>query len=62
MTGAKKGLKGQKLSLSRGARLADMSVSQFVTHLSQLGIPVINLNAEETKRDRESLGEWLASS
>jgi predicted HTH domain antitoxin len=54
--------KDGNLSLARGARLAEMSVPKFVTHLSRLGIPVINLSAEETKRDMDTLEEWLASS
>jgi predicted HTH domain antitoxin len=54
--------KDGSLSLSRGARLAEMSVPTFVTHLSRLGIPVINLPAEEARRDLETLEEWLASS
>lgn len=50
------------LSLARAARLADMSVSEFATHLSRLRIPVIALNADEAERDMETLEEWLASS
>jgi antitoxin (DNA-binding transcriptional repressor) of toxin-antitoxin stability system len=47
------------LSLARGARLANMAVGQFVSHLSRLGVPVIALNAEETGRDMETLDAWL---
>jgi predicted HTH domain antitoxin len=50
------------LSLARAAHLADMSVSELVTHLSRLGIPVVSLNAQEAERDMETLDAWLASS
>jgi predicted HTH domain antitoxin len=50
------------LSLPRAAHLADMSVSELVTHLSRLGVPVVSLNAQEAERDMETLDAWLASS
>lgn len=50
------------LSLARAARLADMTVSQFATHVSRLGIPVIRLNEQEARRDMDTLEEWLAGS
>lgn len=50
------------LSLARAARLAEMTVSQFVAHVSRLGLPVVRLNAQETDRDMDTLEEWLAGS
>lgn len=50
------------LSLARAARLAEMSLSAFVKHVSRLGIPVVNMNSAEAGRDMETLEEWLASS
>lgn len=50
------------LSLARSARLAQMSVSEFVSHVSRLGIPAVRLNARETGTDMDTLEEWLASS
>jgi len=50
------------LSLVRAAALAEMPVSAFVSHLSRLGVPVINLDAAEAAKDMETLDEWLASS
>lgn len=50
------------LSLARAAHLADMPVARFVAHVSRLGIPVVKLEAEETRRDMDTLEEWLASS
>jgi predicted HTH domain antitoxin len=50
------------LSLARAARLADMSLSAFISHVSRLGIPVVDLDADHAKRDMETLEEWLASS
>lgn len=50
------------LSLARAANLAELSISQFASHISRLGIPVVRLNADEAGRDMETLTEWLASS
>lgn len=50
------------LSLARAAGLAEMSVSQFVSHVSRLGIAVINLDATQALQDMDTLDEWLASS
>jgi predicted HTH domain antitoxin len=50
------------LSLTRAARLENMSVSELTTHLSRLGISVVNLSTEEIDRDMKTLDEWLASS
>lgn len=50
------------LSLARAAAFAEMSVSAFVSHLSRVGIPVVNLDAAEAEQDMETLDEWLASS
>ena len=50
------------LSLSRAARLADIPLSQFVSHLSRLGIAVISLEAAATAADMETLDAWLATS
>jgi predicted HTH domain antitoxin len=49
------------LSLARGARLVEMSVVDFIVHLSHFGIPVVRLDATETGRDMDTLEEWLAS-
>lgn len=50
------------LSLARAAALAQMPVSQFASHLSRLGIPVVALSEQETTRDLDTLDEWLAAS
>jgi predicted HTH domain antitoxin len=50
------------LSLSRAARLAEMPLSHFVSHLSRLGIAVIHLDAATAAADMETLEEWLATS
>lgn len=50
------------LSLARSARLAEMPVSTFISHVSRLGIPVVDLDARQTEQDMETLEEWLASS
>lgn len=50
------------LSLVRSAKVAEMSVSQFISHISRLGIPVVRLDASETTADMDTLDEWLAAS
>ena len=50
------------LSLPRAARLAEMSVAQFASHVSRLGIAVVDLDAAAAGRDMETLDEWLAAS
>ena len=50
------------LSLSRAARLAEMPTSAFISHISRLGIPAINLDTGDASQDMEALDEWLASS
>jgi predicted HTH domain antitoxin len=50
------------LSLARAARVAEMSFSQFVSHVSRLGIPVVTLDASATTKDMDTLDAWLASS
>ena len=50
------------LSLVRAARVAEMSVPRFVSHVSRLGIPVVKLEGAEASQDKETLDQWLASS
>ncbi|MCP4701867.1 MAG: UPF0175 family protein [Gammaproteobacteria bacterium] len=50
-----------ELSLARSARLAEVSLADFITHLSRLGIAVINQTAEEVEQDMDTLEQWLAS-
>ena len=50
------------LSLVRASRVAEMSVPQFVSHVSRLGIPVVKLEGAEASQDMETLDQWLASS
>lgn len=50
------------LSLARSARLAEMPLGDFVSHLSRLGIAAVRLDAAEAARDIDTLEEWLAPS
>jgi len=50
------------LSLARAARLAELPLGLFVSHLSRLGIAVVNGAAEDAQKDMETLDQWLASS
>ena len=48
-----------ELSLARSAKLAEISLAEFIAHVSRLGIPVINQSAEEVKADLDTLEQWL---
>jgi predicted HTH domain antitoxin len=50
------------LSLARAARLAEMTLGEFVAHVARLGIAVVRLDADEAARDMDTLESWLASS
>lgn len=50
------------LSLARAARLAQLSLSAFIAHVSRLGIAVVDQAADEAQQDLQTLDEWLASS
>lgn len=50
------------LSLVRAARLAHLTVSEFVSHVSRLGIPVVNLAPDCAVSDMETLEHWLGAS
>lgn len=39
-----------------------MNVAQFGAHVSRLGIPVVRLNEQETRRDMDTLEQWPAAS
>ena len=47
------------LSLARSAKLAGMSLSAFVTHVSRLGIPVVNQTPQKYLSDMQTLDRWL---
>lgn len=51
-----------ELSLVRAARVAEMDLASFISHLGRLGIPAIRLTAAETKTDLDTLEQWLQSS
>lgn len=55
-------LRDGHLSLARAARLAEMTLTAFISHVSRLGIPVVNLEATAATADMETLDEWLAAS
>jgi hypothetical protein len=46
----------------RAARVAEVDVASFISHLGRLGIPAIRLTAAETKTDLDTLEQWLQSS
>ncbi len=50
------------LSLARSAALAGMSFSDFASHLSRLGIAVVQQEPAEIERDMDTLDAWLGSS
>ena len=50
------------MSLGRAARVARVSVSEMVTHLSRLGIPIAGADPIDHAPDMQTLDRWLASS
>ena len=50
------------LSLVRSARMAQMPLATFITHVSRLGISAVTHDAGEVTRDMETLDQWLATS
>lgn len=52
-------LRSGSLSLGRAARVGGVSVGEMVSHLSRLGIPVVEEGGTE---DLETLEQWLGSS
>ena len=48
------------LAIGRAARVADVALVDFIAHLSMLGIPIINGNAESIDADAAALDAWLA--
>ena len=49
------------LSLNRAAIVAEVPLSDFIAHLSRLGIAIIDQTGQEVERDLETLDQWLAS-
>jgi predicted HTH domain antitoxin len=47
------------LSLARAAKLADVPLASFISHISRLGVPVINQTEEDVKQDLDTLDQWL---
>ena len=50
------------LSLARSARMAQMPLASFITHVSRLGIAVVSHDAQEVARDMETLDQWITAS
>ena len=50
------------LSLARAARFAQMPLFEFMSHLSRLGVQVIQMGEAEAERDLDTLDRWLAPS
>ena len=48
-----------ELSLVRAARVAELDVASFISHLGRLGIPAIRLTSAETNADLDTLEQWL---
>ena len=47
------------LSLTQAAKLSNMTLAGFITHVSKLGIPVINQTDSEVEDDMDTLDKWL---
>ena len=47
------------LPVGRAARLAGLVTSEFIQHLSRQGIAIVTGNAEDVRRDSDTLDTWL---
>ena len=47
------------LSLARAAKLADVPLASFISHISRLGVPVINQTEDDVRQDLDTLDQWL---
>ena len=54
--------KARTLSMGRAARVTSVGVAELVSHLSRLGIPVVQGERAKAVTDLKTLEEWLASS
>jgi predicted HTH domain antitoxin len=52
--------KDDALPLGRAARLANMTLADFIVHLSRLGVPVIKGDEASLQEDLDDLDAWLA--
>ena len=64
MPGVRKALatalfKEGELSLARAAKLADVPLASFISHISRLGVPVINQTEDDVRQDLDTLDQWL---
>lgn len=49
------------LSLARAAKVAQMTLVDFMQNLSRLGIPVVRGTSEDAEKDLETLKTWLSN-
>lgn len=54
--------KSESISLGRGAKIADISLVDFMRHVSSEGIPVIRGTMKAVREDVKSLDSWLKKS
>lgn len=52
----------QSLSLGKAARLAGVSVADFMLHVSRLGVPVLKGNAARVREDARTALAWRKKS
>ncbi len=52
----------QSLALGQAARLAGVSIAEFLLHVSRLGIPVVRGRAASVRADAEVIERWRKGS
>ena len=50
--------KNDSVSLSRGARIAEVPLEEFMVHVSRHGIPVVKGDANTLREDLKNLEAW----
>jgi predicted HTH domain antitoxin len=51
--------KSESVSLGRAAKIAGISLAEFMTHVSARGLPVIRGNVKDIHEDVKNLEAWL---
>jgi len=47
------------LALGRAAKVAQVTLVDFIQHLSRLGIPVVKGTVEDVRKDEEAVSGWI---
>lgn len=52
----------RSLSLGQAARFSGLSITEFIQHVSRLGVPVVTGTSSTVREDAEAIGAWRKGS